>query len=266
MNVTGADLGVISTSASRSEAEADASADVCNAVEAEARVERESAPEVPYYLNQHYWWAYVHPNAVRFFERPWLVNLILWGNYHKLREAGLDELGATLPGRTLQVACAYGAFTPGLAERAQKAGGKVDVVDVLDVQLENLRAKLPAGAPVRTMRMDSSNLQIPDATYDRAVLFFLLHEQPEDVRIRTLAETIRVVKPGGEIVIVDYAQPFRWSPFRYFFKPVLAVLEPFALDLWRSDLRTWLPARWRTRTTEPSRVFGGLYQIMKITR
>ena len=262
MNATDADVGVISTSASCADAETELLAKAGEG----ARVGRDSAPEIPYYLNKHYWWAYVHPNAVRVFERPWLVNLILWGNYVRLRDAGLDELGERLPGRTLQIACAYGAFTPGLAERARIAGGAVDVVDVLDVQLSNLRSKLPAGAPVKTMRMDSTDLRIPDETYDRAVLFFLLHEQPEDARIRTLAEAIRVVKPGGRIVIVDYAQPFRWSPFRYFFKPALALLEPFALDLWRSDLRTWLPERWRTRTTEPRRLFGGLYQIMTITR
>ena len=41
---------------------------------------------VPAYLNETYWWAYVHPNAVRLFERQWLVNLILWGNFAKLRK------------------------------------------------------------------------------------------------------------------------------------------------------------------------------------
>src|SRR3974390_2364270 len=107
MNETGADLSVISALASRSEAVADALPDVRTTIEDAAHAERESPPEIPYYLNKHYWWAYVHPNAVRVFERPWLVNLILWGNYNALREAGLDELGATLPGRTLQVACAY---------------------------------------------------------------------------------------------------------------------------------------------------------------
>ena len=32
---------------------------------------------VPDYLEKTYWWAYTHPNAVRVFERQWLVNLIL---------------------------------------------------------------------------------------------------------------------------------------------------------------------------------------------
>ena len=39
----------------------------------------EQAIEAPDYLTAYYWWAYVHPLAVRFFERQWLVNLILGG-------------------------------------------------------------------------------------------------------------------------------------------------------------------------------------------
>jgi hypothetical protein len=63
---------------------------------------------IPRYLEQVYWWAYVHPNAVQCFEREWLVNLILFGNYGRLRDAALADLGETVTGRTQQVACAYG--------------------------------------------------------------------------------------------------------------------------------------------------------------
>ena len=65
---------------------------------------QQAAAAVPEYLNETYWWAYVHPKAVDFFERQWLVNLILWGNFAKLRDAALRELGEELPGRSLQVA------------------------------------------------------------------------------------------------------------------------------------------------------------------
>jgi len=38
-----------------------------------------AAPEIPGYLQDTYWWAYLHPNSFVFFERKWVVNLILWG-------------------------------------------------------------------------------------------------------------------------------------------------------------------------------------------
>jgi hypothetical protein len=98
---------------------------------------------IPYYLAAHYSWAYVHPMAVKLFERQWLVNLLLWGNYTRLRDAALSELGECLSGNTLQVACVYGDLTNRLSVNVENAGGSFDVVDVLPVQLRNLRSKLP---------------------------------------------------------------------------------------------------------------------------
>ena len=72
---------------------------------------------VPDYLMRVYWWAYVHPRSVCLFERQWLVNLILWGNFGRLRDAALDALGERLDGRTLQIACVYGDLTRRLFAR-----------------------------------------------------------------------------------------------------------------------------------------------------
>ncbi len=87
----------------------------------------------------------MRPWAVRFFERQWLVNAILFGNYVRLRDAALEIMGARLPGKTLQIACVYGDMTCRLAERVAAGGGRLDVVDVLPVQIENLHGKLPKG-------------------------------------------------------------------------------------------------------------------------
>ena len=218
---------------------------------------------IPAYLTRHYWWAYIHPLAVALFERQWLVNLILWGNYAVLRDAALVALG-TLGGATLQVACVYGDLTCRLARRAAASNGRLDVVDVLPIQLGNLRRKLPPRVPARLLAMDAAALRLPDASYDRALAFFLLHEQPRDHRERTLRELLRVVRPGGRIVIVDYAQPRWWNPLRYLWWPVLAALEPFALELWRDEIESWLPSG-RAARIDRQRFFGGLYQKLVIT-
>lgn len=223
-------------------------------------------PAVPDYLRLHYDWAYVRPGAVRLFERAWLVDLILWGNYARLRDAALAALGRTLPGRTLQIACVYGDLTLQLAARIAGPGARLEVIDVLPVQIANLRANLPPGAPVRASLQDAAALSFADASQDRALLFFLLHEQPEDVRRRTLAEALRVVRPGGRIVIVDFARPSRWHPMRYLWLPVLRRLEPFARDLWTQDLEAWLPPDTPVAALARQRVFGGLYQVVTLTR
>jgi ubiquinone/menaquinone biosynthesis C-methylase UbiE len=224
-----------------------------------------AADDIPAYLRTHYWWAYIHPLGVKLFERQWLVNLILWGNYARLGDAASTELGEALPGSTLQVACVYGDLTCRIGRRAAASGGTLDVVDVLPIQLRNLHDKLSMEAPARLMAMDSTCLQLPDGAYDRALVFFLLHEQPESVRHKTLREVFRVVKPGGKVVIVDYARPHWWNPLRYLWRPVLALLEPFALDLWRDDIGAWMPRFSGTRV-KSRRLFGGLYQVVTATK
>jgi ubiquinone/menaquinone biosynthesis C-methylase UbiE len=221
------------------------------------------AAAIPAYLNETYWWAYVHPNAVKLFERQWLVNVILWGNFARLRDAALEALGALPTGRTLQVACVYGNFTTRLAERVEAADGQLDVVDVLPIQLDNLRAKLGADAPVMLLQRDAAQLGFADGTYDRVVLFFLLHEMPEDVRRRTLAEAMRVVKPGGRVVIVDYHRPRLRHPLRGVMKWILRHFEPFAMDLWAHEVERWTPG---VRPATKDTFYGGLYQRLVFIR
>jgi ubiquinone/menaquinone biosynthesis C-methylase UbiE len=219
---------------------------------------------IPSYLQDTYWWAYVHPNAVSFFERQWLVNLILWGNFARLRDAALAELGRVVTGRTLQVACVYGNFSEHLAARVAP-GGSLDIVDVLPIQLRNLRQKLPPSAPVNLHQYDSTALGFEDASYDQAIVFFLLHEQPAAARRLTLREALRVVKPGGKLVLVDYHLPVRLHPLRYLFRPVLRALEPFALDLWQHEIAQWLPEGVHPGQMRKQTYFGGLYQKVVIS-
>ena len=83
------------------------------------------------------------------------------------------------------------------------------MVDVLPIQLDNLARKLRPRTPSGLCTATAPACRVDSATYDRALLFFLLHEQPEHVRRATLAEALRVVKPGGRVVIVDYHRPHR---------------------------------------------------------
>jgi ubiquinone/menaquinone biosynthesis C-methylase UbiE len=200
------------------------------------------------------------------FERGWLVNAILFGNYRRLRDAALTELGGTITGSTLQIACVYGDLTP-LLHRRLAHDAHLDVVDVLPIQLRNLANKLPADdARVSLMQGDSSSLACADGAYDQVLLFFLLHEQPAKVRRSTLAEAMRVVKPGGRIVIVDYHRPLRSHPLRLLVKAVFQSLEPYAMDLWQDGIEVFLPVGMKPASLVKQTYFGGLYQKLIVVR
>ena len=223
---------------------------------------------IPRYLEAAYWWAYVHPNAIHVFEREWLVNAILFGNYGRLRDAALAELaerGISVHGRTLQVACVYGNLTHRLQQRLAP-DASLDVVDVLPIQLKNLGSKLVHDERVALLHGDSVALNCADASYDQVLLFFLLHEQPEAVRRATLSEALRVVKPGGKVVIVDYHRPLPWHPLRPLMRLVFRKLEPYAMALWQHEVREFLPQGVRLAALTKQTYFGGMYQKLVLTR
>ena len=220
-----------------------------------------TAVPIPAYLEDTYWWAYVRPYAIKFFDRQWIVNLILLGNMVKLRDWALNALGTSIVGRTLQIASVYGDFVPRLTERITE-GGSLDLIDVVPAQLQNLRKKLPRHAPIQLIQNDASDLKLADKTYDQVVLFFLLHEMPKETRDKTLSEAIRVLKSGGKLVIVDFHKPSFWNPFRYLYPPFFRLLEPFALDIWRQNIEEWLPKEFVPVDVTKETMFGGVYQKM----
>jgi ubiquinone/menaquinone biosynthesis C-methylase UbiE len=220
---------------------------------------------IPEYLHNTYWWAYLHPRAVHIFERQWLVNLILWGNFARLRDAALQEMGDVINGRVLQVACVYGDFTEHLVRRLGPQGC-VDVIDVAPIQIKNLQSKLSNPQHVNVLLQDSTDLHFEDGSHDSVVVFFLLHEQPADARRKTMAEALRVTRPGGKLVFVDYHRPVAASPFRYLMVPILTTLEPFAMDMWNGEIADWLPSDIPVSKIEKQTYFGGLYQKVVVTR
>jgi len=223
------------------------------------------SPEVPEYLEKVYWWAYVRPYAVAFFDHEWIVNLILLGNMVKLRDMALDAIGQIIHGRTLQIACVYGDFSIRLAQRIA-SGGSLDVVDVAAAPLENAHRKLLPYPLARVMQSDSADLKLANESYDQVVMFFLLHEMPAEVRNKSLAEALRVLKPGGKLVIVDFHKPFKFNPLRYLYPLMFKLLEPFALDIWRDQIAEWLPKDFLPAEYTKQTYNAGVYQKIVIRK
>lgn len=219
-----------------------------------------ATPEIPDYLQETYWWAYLHPKALKFFEREWMVNLILWGNMNRLTQAVLADLDLESRSRVLQVACVYGDFSNKLARHLAQSESHLDIVDVAQIQLQNAREKLADNDNVGFHHQDSTALRFPDASFEETVVFFLLHEQPEAARRKTIEQAVRVTRPGGRVIFVDYHGPRRSNPMRYVMKPILTWLEPFAMDLWREELPAFMPASIDASQITSDFYFGGLYQ------
>ncbi len=86
------------------------------------------------------------------------------------------------------------------------------------------------------------------------------------MRRQTLAEAMRVVKPGGKIVIVEYHRPVAWHPLRPLMRSIFRRLEPYAMDLWREPVEAFLPAGSEFTAIKRKSWFGGLYEKLVLVR
>lgn len=220
---------------------------------------------IPDYLQKTYWWAYLHPRAVKFFERQWLVNLILFGNYRKLQNAVLKEVVENADGDVLQIACVYGDFSQKLSKLVPERNN-LHIIDIAPIQLNNTRQKLYQHSNVMLHQQNSSSLQFHESSFRTVVVFFLLHEQPASVRQLTIEEAVRVTGKSGKTIFVDYHRPKWYSPFRWIIDPVLRMLEPYAHDLWRKEIHSYLSPSMQPESMSKTTFFMGQYQKVVMTK
>jgi len=191
---------------------------------------------IPEYLARHYWWAYLWRAGVWFFDHQPVINAILFGQYRKLMRQSLRQIAAGPVGRTLQLTCVYGAFTPRLLE--QMKGSRLHLADVAPIQLEAARNKARDPTQLLQVRLNAEYLAYGSDSFDRVIVFFLFHELPPGARARTLAECIRVLRPGGRLLVTEYAPLpmhhlwYRFAPARW----LLTRLEPFLDGFWHEDI------------------------------
>jgi ubiquinone/menaquinone biosynthesis C-methylase UbiE len=225
------------------------------------------APELPPYLVEHYDWAYLWPFSVWFFDHQPIINAILFGNYRRIMNETLRLMDPAAAGRTLQIAAVYGELTPTIAKEV----GDLHLIDAAKVQLRAARRKLRAiGKHATLTRMVAESLHYADKSFDTAVLFFLLHELPAASRRAALREAIRVLKPGGQLLISEYGEYGRTHWLHRFppFRAVLTWAEPFLGGFWNEDLSEVLGecAKQVGRGIEleaGTDIFGGFYRVRR---
>ncbi len=200
---------------------------------------------LPEYLAKHYWWAYLSPIGMKIFDHPFMVNRILWGQYHKIA-ADTTALVAKKEQANAQhnvagISCAYGEFYPLLV--AEKNIAKITVFDVAPIQVKKMQLKTQFEASKCNFFIgNAEQIAIASGSVDSAVLFFLLHELPQKARQSVIAEAIRITEKGGRIIIADYApltlgqvQPHLFHRNR-FFRAIFEKMEPFLVNFWRCNL------------------------------
>lgn len=220
----------------------------------------------PEYLAHYYWWAYLAPFGVWFFSHHFVINLILFGQYRRILDALLRHLHTAPCGRTLQLTCAYGKLTPALAGLTDE----LHLTDVASIQLKIAGTGLARQQRSALMaRMNAESLAYAASSFDTVVIFFLLHELPPAARQRALSEALRVLKPGGRLLIAEYGINRNRHPLHRIalLRRAIEHLEPFLHDFQQDDLPAQLQshALKHGKSLQPAAeqaLFGGYYRVM----
>ena len=169
--------------------------------------------------------------------------------------------------RLLITSCAFGNVIPKVVEAGVAAGAeRVLIADIIENELIHARGKLgPHAERVEYLEQDATRMELDDGTVDVNVMFFLLHELPDELKQRALAEAGRLLAPGGRLYLAEFHRPRVWV-LRALSWTYFKVFEPLGLALWdRHDPLKSLE-RMGGWSCERTTLFFGNFQIIVATK
>jgi ubiquinone/menaquinone biosynthesis C-methylase UbiE len=108
--------------------------------------------------------------------------------------------------QVLDVGCGTGTLAIAAAEAAP--GVRVTGLDADGAILRRARQKTAeAGLEIRFDEAMSTSLPYPDASFDLVLSTLFFHHLPDEAKHDTAVELVRVLRPGGRVVVGDLGRP-----------------------------------------------------------
>lgn len=142
----------------------------------------------------------------------WLTSLydplLRWGLQEETFKRHLIRQTQIKPDdRVLDLGCGTGTLTILIKQMHPEA--EVVGLDGDSQVLKIARAKAAkAGANIALHQGMAFQLPYPDHTFDRVLSSLVLHHLTTDNKQRTIREVCRVLRPGGELHVVDFGKPY----------------------------------------------------------
>ncbi|MCR4322964.1 MAG: methyltransferase domain-containing protein [Candidatus Azambacteria bacterium] len=168
-------------------------------------------------------------------DRQPIISAILLWNYDRLVKDVVKRLGNSLHGKdVLQLSCAFGNISEKLAETCNKNGANLVIADMIPHELENTKNKLDkCGLHASFEACDATALPYQSESFDYVISFFLFHELPLEKKRKALQESMRIVKPGGKIILAEFHKPDSWV-LRLSGRAFFFVFERYAREMWHT--------------------------------
>ncbi len=136
----------------------------------------------------------------------WFTDIFLFRSQGRALRQRTVALARLQPGeQALDVGCGTGTLALDVARRVG-AAGRVVGVDPSQEQIARARSKAARRhAPVAFQIGVIERLAFPDQTFDVVFSTLMMHHLPASLKQQGLAEIVRVLKPGGRLVVADFS-------------------------------------------------------------
>ena len=196
----------------------------------------EPRPVLPKYLTAIYGRIYENLKVSSFLDNPRLLKIFTLGNSSRLIDAALKEIKQSQ--KVLQIGATFGDQIEQTADRAEE-------------KYKYLYSNM------RFLRHDGR--EPLSEKYDVVLVYMLLHELPILSKIQVVNNALSCANENGRVVFIDYHNPGKWHPLRYFVRMFNRLYQPFAEKLWDREIYTLADKKnsffWRKKT-----YFGDMYQ------
>ena len=190
----------------------------------------------------------------------WLAPLMTLGSEHRLHRRVVARLALDRPAAVLDVGCGTGTLTRQIYDALPASGPRRGCgVDAAEAMIAVASKKAGDRPGLEFAAALAEELPYPDASFDRTLSTFFFHHLNFGLKVKSLAEIWRVLRPGGQAAILDVDIPYSlfgticaWSGYWLFHQAEIA-------ENIRGKLRAALDeSPWRGRWQIASRHSGYL--------
>jgi ubiquinone/menaquinone biosynthesis C-methylase UbiE len=191
---------------------------------------------------ERYKWFYDHIHS-RYYNLLMQWCSLPAGGERRWRNSLLEPVEFSPHERILDLGCGTGGSTFAIAAKAKPAS-EILGVDQSSGQLA-VANHSNRYRNVRFVLGDATEVDLGSGYFDTVFICHVLHEMPRDLRLRTLRNAQRLLKPQGRLIILELDHPKSW-------------LIRLLTALW---LFYWLPFNFETRTRKDMLACGLINEV-----
>lgn len=151
-----------------------------------------------------YKWFYDHIHSAYYdLMIKWLA--LPFGGEAKMRRALIEPVSFNPADRILEMCSGTGGATRFISEQAKNAAEIVGM-DLSSGQLRRAKRRTYS-CPTRFLEGDVTDTGLPTGTFDKAFITHAIHEMPRERRLQTLREARRLLKRGGQVIVLELDNP-----------------------------------------------------------